>query len=141
MVAGGLPLLLLGLLAAPVEHPTHTSAAEVIARGDSVLVAIRIFADDLAGTGDLRRYVARRFGIVDGKGTPVRLEWAGSEPTDDVLVVRLRGRAQAGLSRAVIRHQILTERFTDQVNLVRATYGGRTATLVFVGGEGPKALP
>ena len=38
-------------------------------------------------------------------------------------------------------NRVLTERFADQVNLVRATYAGRSATLIFTRGDGPKALP
>ncbi|HEX6668812.1 MAG TPA: hypothetical protein VF061_04610, partial [Gemmatimonadales bacterium] len=88
------PLLTVLVAAA---HPSHTSTAELVARADSVQVAIRPFTDNLAGTGDLRSYVAERFAIVDGRGAPVALEWIGSRRVRDVVVVRLRGRTPAGL--------------------------------------------
>ena len=140
MSPGALLAPLLALLTA-VAHPSHTSTAELVARGDSVHVAIRIFADDLAGTGDPRTYVAERFAIVDGRGAPLSLEWTGSKRSGDVLVVRLRGRTRGGLSGAAVRHELLMERFPDQVNVVRARYAGRTATLVYLRGAGPKTLP
>jgi hypothetical protein len=123
------------------RHPAHTSSAELIGTGDSVQVAIRAFADDIATVGPVRAYVAGRFGLADRHGRPVGLAWVGADTAGDVLTVRLRGRIGGGLSGATVSHRLLTERFTDQVNLVRATYGRRTATLVFTRGDGPKALP
>jgi hypothetical protein len=142
-VVGRATALLAHLLAvvAGVSHPSHTSSAELVARGDSVLVTIRMFADDLAGAGDLKIYVGERFGITDPRGAPVPLEWSGSEPVSDVLVVRLRGLVPGGLHGAMVRHELLTERFNDQVNLVRARYGDRAVTLIYVRGDRPKVLP
>jgi hypothetical protein len=138
--AGVFVVSALTLLAA-LAHPSHTSTAELVARGDSIHVAIRLFADDLIGAGDLRAYVRRHFGMTDAAGTPVPLGWAGARRAGDEVFVRLAGRSSSGLSGAVVRHELLMERFADQVNLVRATYGGRTRTLVYLRGEGPKALP
>jgi len=59
----------------------------------------------------------------------------------DVLVVRLKGLVPGGLPGARVRHELLTERFTDQVNLVRVRYADRVATLIFVRGDRPKTLP
>jgi hypothetical protein len=140
-VSPAVKLALLVALLAAGAHPSHTSTAELVGRDDSVRVAIRIFADDLAGTGDLRAYVAERFAITDARGVPVPLEWAGSKRSGDVIVVRLGGRMPGGLSGAVVRHQLLMERFADQVNLVRARYAGHAVTLVFTRGDPPKALP
>ncbi len=57
------------------------------------------------------------------------------------LILRLRGRVDGGLAGSRVDNRILTDRFADQVNVVRATYGRRTATLIFTRGDGPKALP
>ena len=140
MSAGALWAPLLALLAL-TAHPNHTSTAELVADGDSVRVTIRLFADDLAGTGDLRAYVSERFEIVDQLGAPVALLWSESRRVRDVVVVRLAGRTPHGLAGGRVMHQLLMDRFDDQVNLVRARYGGRSVTLVFVGGDAPKALP
>ena len=58
-----------------------------------------------------------------------------------MLLLRLRGEAPAGLAGARVRHSVLCERFDDQVNIVRATYAGRSASLLFTRGDGAKALP
>ena len=129
------------LLVPAVGHPTHTSSAEVVLEADSVQITIRVFADDIGGIGPVRPYLADRFGILDRKGKPVTLEWDGSGVAGDVLTIRMRGRVAGGLSGAKVSNRILTDQFADQVNLVRAAYDDRAATLLFTRGDGPKALP
>ena len=141
MVSGAWLVALAAALIPVAPHPMHTSSAELVREADSVHVTIRLFADDIAAVGAVRPYLHDRFGILDRHGTPVHLEWAGSETAGDVLTIRLRGRIAGGLSGAQVRNAILTDRFADQVNLVRATYGRRAATLIFTRGDGPKPLP
>jgi uncharacterized protein DUF6702 len=142
MVSGGWLFAALGvLLAPPSRHPMHTSSAELVHEADSVRVAIRVFADDIATVGAVRSYLGDRFGIVDRSGQGVRLEWSGSEIAGDVLTIRMRGRVAGGLSGAKVNNQVLTDRFADQVNVVRAAYDRRAVTLIFTRGDGPKALP
>jgi hypothetical protein len=142
VVSGGwLLTALTALLLPPAGHPSHTSSAEMVQGGDSIRVAIRVFADDIAAVGPVRHYIEARFGIVDRKGNAVSLEWVGAERAGDVLIIRLRGHLPAGLSRAKVRNGILTDRFADQVNVVRAAYQRGAATLIFSRGDGPKALP
>ena len=144
---------LAGLLAATVAHPMHTSVAELRydeARRETT-VAIRVYPDDLAravpgagrGAADsvLVRYVRARFLLVDQGGRPLRLEWRGVDREADALVIRLRAAMPGGLEGARVAHLLLHDRFGDQVNVVRASYGGRAATLLFLPGEGPKRLP
>ena len=122
-------------------HPMHTSSAEMRQQGDSVTVAIRAFADDIGAVDSLSGYAREHFRLLDRTGTPVPLAWDGSERHDDVVVVRLRGRLGGGLSGGRVENRILTDRFSDQVNVVRAMYDNRTTTLIFTRGDGPKALP
>jgi uncharacterized protein DUF6702 len=143
MVSGPWVIAVMAALLVPgsVAHPSHTSSAELVQEADSVRVALRVFADDIATVGAVRPYIDGHFGLVDRSGEPVRLEWAGAETESDVLTVRLRGRLIGGLSGARVSNAVLTDRFADQVNLVRATYQRGTATLIFTRGDGPKALP
>jgi hypothetical protein len=142
MVSGGWLLAVLWVLLAPVTgHPMHTSSAELVYERDSVRVAIRVFADDIGAVGAVRPYLGERFGMVDRRGQAVRLEWAGSEVAGDVLTIRMRGRVTGGLAGAEVSNQVLTDRFADQVNVVRAAYDRRAVTLIFTRGDGPKALP
>ena len=95
----------------------------------------------LPEAGALVPYLEERFGLEDGRGRPVVLRCDGAARDGDVMVIRLRGRVSAGLAGGRVRNGVLTDRFADQVNVVRAVYDGRTATLIFTRGDGPKALP
>jgi hypothetical protein len=132
---------LLALLVPAAGHPTHTSSAELVHEADSVRVAIRVFADDIGTVGAVRPYIGDRFDILDRSGSVVPLQWAGTEHVGDVVTIRMRGRIAGRLSGAQVDNRILTDRFADQVNVVRAAYDRRGATLIFTRGDGPKALP
>ena len=141
-------------LASGRAHPMHTAAAEVVqddARGTAT-VRIRVFADDFqaavplpadptAADSVIARYLRGSFALADRTGRPGRLAWAGAERTGDVILLRLKGEVPGGLSGARVTSLVLCERFEDQVNIVRAVYAGRSATLLFTRGEAAKALP
>jgi hypothetical protein len=141
-------------LAGGQAHPMHTTVTEVVqedARGD-VSIQVRVYVDDLraavflpAGTSGadsaMARYLRATFALADRMGRPVRLSWAGAEPTGDVILLRLRGEVPGGLTGARVTSLVLCERYEDQVNVVRAEYAGRTTTLLFTRGETAKVLP
>jgi hypothetical protein len=143
-------LALLGLAAA---HPMHTAVIEIVADGrGGATVSIRAYADDLAaaaGVPDggaaadsaIAGYVRRGVTITDRRGRVLGLQWDGAEPAGDAVVLRLHAAAPAGLGGARVAAGLLAERFPDQVNIVRASYGGSTRTLLFIRGEAAKALP
>jgi hypothetical protein len=132
-------------------HPLHTSVSEVTADGrGSVQVAIRLYADDLrSATGaaeglpsdsTVARYVRGRFALRDGRDRPIPLRWDGLIPHDDAVVIRLQGTLSGGLVGARVADLLLTERFRDQVNVVRASWPGGSATLLFTHGDLGKAV-
>jgi hypothetical protein len=150
-------------LAGGRAHPMHTTVTEVVqedARGH-VSIQVRVYADDLrsavlppdgtaagayparAASADsaIARYLRATFALADRTGRPVRLAWAGAEPTGDVILLRLRGEVLGGLAGARVTSLVLCERFEDQVNVVRARYAGRVTTLLFLRGETVKVLP
>ncbi|HEV8196751.1 MAG TPA: DUF6702 family protein [Gemmatimonadales bacterium] len=137
-------LSLIGLLAA--RHPIHSSSTTVTipADGVRVTVVLRVFADDFP-PGRLRapveRYLAERFRLLDRRGGTVPMTLDDISVDGAVLVLTLSARAPDGLSGAKVWQGILAERFSDQVNLVRVEHGGRSATLLFIAGDGAKALP
>jgi hypothetical protein len=153
MRAARLGMLVLALSGAGA-HPMHTAVAELAqqdARGTTT-VQIKVFADDFhaavalpadAGAADsaMARYLRGTFALADRRGRPVRLAWAGAERSGDVLLLRLRGEVAGGLAGARVTSLVLCERFEDEVNVVRASYAGRTETLLFTRGESSKALP
>ena len=135
-------------------HPMHSAVTEIEQQdaGGTIEVRVKVFADDLATAVPLppdpaaadsarARYLRGTFALVDRSGRPVRLAWVGSEPSGDAVTLRLRGEVRGGLAGARVTSLVLCERFEDEVNVVRAAYGGRTETLLFTRGESSKALP
>jgi len=150
----GLWIVLLGLALAGGNHPMHTAVSELMQQDPrgGVTVQIRVFADDFqavvpaasdpaAADSSMARYLRGTFALADRAGRPVRLAWGGAERTGDVILLRLRGEVPGGLAGARVTSLVLCERFPDQVNIVRAEYGGRATTLLFTRGETAKALP
>jgi hypothetical protein len=151
------PSLLLGaalwLLPIGVRHPMHTAVTEIEydATTTSAAIRIRVFLDDFttaihalpgtaAGDSATVRYVPSGFSVIDRMGRRLPLRWQGAERAGDVLVLRFYAAAPAGLSGGRVASTLLSERFEDQVNIVRVTYGGRRRTLLFTRGEAAKAL-
>ncbi len=145
--AGMLALALLGGAA----HPLHTSITEVAGDGQGrVRVAIRLYEDDLhsvAAAPDplpsdsaVARYVRGHFSLRDRSDRPILLRWDGLDHHDDAVVIRLEGPLSGGLVGARVANLLLTERFRDQVNVVRASWPGGSATLLFTQGDDGKAI-
>jgi hypothetical protein len=134
------------------RHPMHTSTAELRQEQPhgAVSVTVRLFLDDLQGAvpgagqvgtdSALAAYVRSRFVLADPGGRPAALRFTDAAPAGDVIVVRLVSE-EVELSGARVSHALLSERFADQVNVVRATYAGRNATLLFLPGDAVKRLP
>jgi hypothetical protein len=152
---GGIwPALLAVALASGRAHPMHTAVADLVQENleGATSVRVRVFADDLEAAvplpGDqagadsaLARYLRGTFALADRHGRPVALHWDGAERSDDVVLLRLRGEVPGGLAGARVTSLLLCERYADQVNIVRARYGGRTTTVLFLKGEASKGLP
>lgn len=149
MVTGLGPVIGLALRGLLAAHPMHTSVAELTEQASthSVVVTLRVFADDFGmvapgGLGDAAKaYVRTHFELRRPTGQQVALRWDGASRAGDVVQIRLRAELRAGLSGTRVRATLLCERFPDEVNIVRATYGGRTASLLFTRGDQAKALP
>jgi len=146
--------MLSGWLLGAAAHPMHTSVTEIVQQADgrTARIEMRLFADDVAeaigaspgGVGSdslISAYVRHRFVVADSAGSPVPLKWEGVELAGDILRVRLWAVAPRGVAGLRIANGVLCERFEDQMNVVRATYNGRAATLIFTRGDPAKPLP
>jgi len=133
-------------------HPLHTTMTEVVYDGRSrrVEATIRVFADDfaravtasrIAGADPGGAYVARAFALTGGDGRAIALRVGATRRTGDLLWITLRGAAPAGIRGGTLRNQMLCALFSDQVNIVRATYGGAPQSMLFVPGDGAKRIP
>lgn len=140
-------------LPVPAVHPMHTSVTEISydAGSRTAAIRIRLFADDFAAVmgpdggapadSAMSRYVRASFTLADRSGRSLPIQWLGAETAGDVVLLRLSARAPDGLAQAKVLNALLADRFADQVNIVRAVYDGRAATLLFTRGEPAKALP
>jgi hypothetical protein len=142
----------LWLLPIGARHPMHTAVTEITydATTRAAAIRIRVFVDDFtaviqapgttAGDSAMARYVTSSFTLVDRTGTRLPLRWQGVEREGDVLLLGFIAAAPTGLAGGKVASTLLSERFEDQVNIVRASYGGRTRTLLFTRGEAAKTL-
>ena len=140
------------LLLTGARHPMHTAVTEITHRaGTSIVdVRIRLFADDFGSIGPpgstatdsaMSRYVRRRFTVANPAGRPIPLTWNSAKREGDVILLSLEAHAPRELRGVRVFSGLLTERFGDQINIVRITYDGRTTTLLFTPGDTPKVLP
>jgi hypothetical protein len=146
--------LLLSLVLRLVQpaHPMHTSVVELRDSEGEISVRIRVFEDDFMAVlerqrptekpdSTMSRYVQARFALADRQSRPIRLRWETPERSGGVLLLQLQGSVPGGLAGTKVKSTLLCDRFPDQINIVRAIYGGQTATLLFTSGDGAKILP
>ncbi len=81
-----------------------------------------------------------RLVLHDRGGRPLPLEWIRRRTEGDLALLDLRCRARS-LAGVRVANGLHFELFADQVNIVQARYGGRTATLLFTPGGAPQVLP
>jgi len=148
-VTGLAALIGLGINGLVAAHPMHTSVTELRQDWSThvVVVTLRVFADDFGTVAPDRvgagaeSYVRAHLELRGADGRLVALHWEGASLSGDVVQIRLTAQLASGLAGARVRTTLMCERFPDQVNIVRATYGGRTASLLFTPGDQAKALP
>ncbi len=140
-------------------HPLHTTVAELHLAADGTLsVSLRTFSDDFSAavaratkTPLLRdhtvsdeaasRYVRGALQL-QVAGAPVAFRLVSQRRDGDVTLLELRAeRPCASLSGARFLNRMLMEFHGDQVNLLKATYAGRSFTTLFAQGAPPKTLP
>jgi len=147
------------LVAAAHKYYTSLAQAEYDAESKSMEVTLRVFADDLelaltrrAGlavsldrTKNADRlvlaYLRDTFEIRNRDGEAKALKWVGMELRAGVAWLYVEAEMPEGLSGARLRDHVLFELFAEQVNTVSVRYAGARADLVFVPGDGERAVP
>lgn len=146
---------------AATAHKFYTSLARVEynAGEKTVEVTLRVFADDLelaltrrAGrevrldeTKDADRlvlaYLRDTFGIRNRDGEAKTLKWVGMELRAGVAWLYVEAEMPEGLAGARLSDHVLFELFDEQVNTVSVRYPGAKGDIVFVHGDGERAVP
>jgi uncharacterized protein DUF6702 len=146
--------VLAGLTSAPpgAGHPLHTTFTTIDWRSDSrtLQIAVRVFTQDLRGTlsagaagwdSAVCRYARSAIVVRAASGRALEATRCTVQDTADVTWIRLEAPA-ASVAGASVSNALLFESFEDQVNVVQATFAtsGRSRTMVFTKGDGPKPL-
>jgi hypothetical protein len=150
--------------AAPLAraHPLHTTFTELNWDGSThrITITIRLFTEDFAAAVGRRahramaggpdatipdslsfEYVGAALVLSDRSGRPVPLIWRGAHRVGDVSFLSLQATLAGGPSGLRIVNSIHCELFEDQVNIVKADYGNRSESLLFVRGDPQKIIP
>ncbi|WP_161890416.1 DUF6702 family protein [Pontibacter russatus] len=157
-------LLFAALLAAqPASaHDYHASITDVAynPRTQSLEVAVKVFMDDLedalsrqaksnityssssvAVKEQLSDYLQSTLSFGLEKGKPLKAKLLGSEADADVVWLYVEVPVQqAALTQLYIKNAILTDLFTDQMNIVNVNYKGKTESVLLQPGEVTKKL-
>lgn len=128
------------------RHPIHSSSASIATApgAPTAAIVLRAFADDFPpGTNPaaIEKYLAQRFQITDRDGKPVALRLVSVRTEGLVIIASLTASMPRGLAGSRIWHGVLSERFSDQVNIVQARYSGRSVSLLFTASDSAKPLP
>jgi hypothetical protein len=141
------------------RHPIHSTLTEVrsLASG-AAEISVRVFADDFSAavSRHARRtpradhvvddsaafaYTMAALRVRDRAGRAVALAWCGSRRTGDVVWLCLRSTMPVALGGLEIQNRLHADLYTDQINIVQATYSGRRESLLFTVRDGVKRLP
>ncbi len=142
--------LVLAVLSGLTLHPLHTTLTQLAYRDNdrTVEATVRVFADDFRAALEqdvtdsaAAVYLRSTFTLADQAGRPLATAWCGLRRTGDLLWLCLQAPAPQGLRGLRVRVALLFERYSDQINIVQATYAGRRAALLFTRGDMAKALP
>jgi hypothetical protein len=147
-------IALIAIPAAPlVAHPIHTSLAELVydPSAKEIRISLRVYVDDLtkasasysrgaSADSAMISYARAYFGVVDRNGKLVSLASCGEKLVGDLMWLCFRGPARTGPSGFSVAHKVLFDLYSDQINLVQASYNGRKVSLLFTKGDGFKRL-
>ena len=167
MVAAALRIItgaLLGVAPRPAEtmlalHPLHTTMAEVTfdPAHRTVRAMIRVFADDFSGAvarhaggthgtdggawdAAAAQYTTSAFALADRSGRAVDLHSCGVRRAGDLYFVCLEASGVNGLDALTVRSALLSEVYSDQINIVQADVHGTRKSLMFTRGDKAKPL-
>ena len=157
-------LLLVAFLAAqPASaHDYHASITDVKynPRTQNLEVAVKVFMDDLenalsrhaktkvtysSSSEQVKNYIAEylrsTLSFELEKGKPLKFKLLGSEEDVDVVWMYMEVPVQkTSLVQLYVKNAILTDLFTDQMNIVNVNYKGETESVLMQRGDVTKKL-
>ena len=137
------------VIVALAAHPLHTTLTQVAYRdSDRTLeLTVRAFADDFRAAlkadvtdSSAAAYLRSTVTVFDRTGRALPLAWCGLRHVGDAFLFCLRASAAQGPKGLRVHVSILFDRYSDQINIVQASVGGRRTALLFLSGDQPKPL-
>jgi uncharacterized protein DUF6702 len=145
-------LLLAALHGTAPAHPLHTTFTTIEWRPDSrtLQIAVRVFTQDLRAAlsrapawadSAVCRYARGAMVVHAGSGRTLQATRCAAQDTADVTWIRLEVPTATVVGASVLS-AFLFESFDDQVNIVQTSVvgGGRSRTMLFTKGDGPKPI-
>lgn len=140
-------------------HPIHMSFTEAryVDRNRTLQLWVRVFANDFAAAAARRSgirlsrdsviepaigmaYLTEKLQLARADGRAIELVSCGARRVNDMLLFCLQAGVPDGIQKLKMRNTIMTELFSDQVNVVQTVDGGARASRLFVRGDGSKDL-
>ncbi|MFD2513763.1 DUF6702 family protein [Pontibacter locisalis] len=140
-----------------IAHEFHTSITDVNynPRTKSLEVALKVFTDDLESAltkftkskvvydsrsekqrQQLSDYVKQHLAFEASKGKPLSYKVLGSEAETDAVWIYIEVPVQmASMKQLYIKNSVLTDMFSDQMNIVNFNYKGSTESILLQRGE------
>jgi len=137
------------VIVALATHPLHTTFTQVAYRdSDRTLeLTVRAFADDFRAAlkadvtdSSAAAYLRSTVTVFDRTGRALPVAWCGVRRMGDAFLFCLRASAPQGPKGLRVHVAILFDRYSDQINIVQASVGGRRTALLFLSGDQPKPL-
>lgn len=139
-------------------HPIHMSYTEMrYTSNKSLEISIRVYANDFSAAAARRArvslrsdslidgrnaldYLRQHFQLIDASGRALVPSACGISRTQDMLKFCFRISVPGGIRGLRVRNTVLTELFSDQVNVVQSSSAKARTSRMFVRGDGWKAL-
>jgi len=141
-------------------HPIHMSYTEARYSPASHVLQmwVRVYANDFAAAAARKSglrlgrdsvidptvgalYLRQNIQLIDADGHSLSIASCGARRANDMLLFCLQATAITALAQVRMRNTVMTELFSDQVNVVQSLQGSARASRLFVRGDGFKQLP
>jgi hypothetical protein len=153
------PLSLAIPLRSAAAHPIHMSYTEArySAASHTLQLWVRVYANDFAAAAARKSglrlgrdsvidpsigalYLRQNIQLIDANGHSLNVASCGARRANDMLLFCVQTGPVAPMDQLRMRNTVMTELFSDQVNVVQTLQGSVRASRLFVRGDGFKAL-
>lgn len=153
-------LLLATPLRSAMAHPIHMSYTEArySAANQTLQLWVRVYANDFAAAAARKvgvrlgrdsvidpkvgaLYLTQNIQLIGADGHRLNVVSCGARRAGDMLLFCIQATSVAGIAEIRMRNTVMTELFSDQVNVVQTLQGSARASRLFVRGDSFKLLP